>query len=134
MSLAAHHVGWVDLFGGAALIHAFAHTIGGMWRVPHGFACAVVLPYILKLTTNAMPKSRLFKLAEALEIEPKGLSTNKVASKVITANKFLLKDVNAPTLRDLGTKRTDLQRIIEEVLKWKKYFQRSVVVPSPLSL
>ena len=29
-------------------VHAIAHTLGGQYQVPHGFANAVILPYVLK--------------------------------------------------------------------------------------
>ena len=29
-------------------VHAIAHTLGGQYQVPHGFAHAVILPYVLK--------------------------------------------------------------------------------------
>lgn len=29
-------------------VHAFAHTIGGKYGVPHGLACAIVLPHVME--------------------------------------------------------------------------------------
>lgn len=43
-------------------VHAIAHSLGGKYNVPHGFANAVVLPYVLKKFGKSIYK-KLWKIA-----------------------------------------------------------------------
>lgn len=43
-------------------VHAIAHSLGGKYNVPHGFANAVILPYVLKKFGKSIYK-KLWKIA-----------------------------------------------------------------------
>ena len=52
---------WASLLGGLALanaglgaVHGFAAPLGGMFRLPHGAACAAVLPYAMEVNIRAL--------------------------------------------------------------------------------
>jgi len=52
---------WVSLLGGLALanaglgaVHGFAAPLGGMFPIPHGAACAAVLPYAMDVNVRAL--------------------------------------------------------------------------------
>lgn len=53
-----------SLFGGLALanaklgaVHGLAGPLGGMYPIPHGVACAALLPHVVKANINALTKS-----------------------------------------------------------------------------
>lgn len=48
--------GWMLGYGHTHAGHSFGHTIGAMFHVPHGVACAFALPYVLEFNAVAMPK------------------------------------------------------------------------------
>jgi len=52
---------WASLLGGLALanaglgaVHGFAAPLGGMFPIPHGVACAAVLPYAMEANVRAL--------------------------------------------------------------------------------
>lgn len=48
MAKAAYHAGINFRKASVGYVHAIAHRIGETYHIPHGFACAVVLPHVLK--------------------------------------------------------------------------------------
>ena len=69
-------------------VHAIAHTLGGMYGVPHGLANAVILPHILDYYGSSDYK-KLAELANAVGIT--GSDDEAKAKKFIQA----IKDMNA---------------------------------------
>ena len=69
-------------------VHAVAHTLGGVYGVPHGLANAVILPYVL----DAYGKSAYKKLAQLADcIEIKGENDEEKAKAFIQ----WIRDLNA---------------------------------------
>lgn len=54
-------------------VHALAHTLGGKYDIPHGYANAVILPYVLKEYDKAI-YSKIAKVVDYLGITTKNLS------------------------------------------------------------
>lgn len=57
-------------FSNASLgaVHGLAHPIGAQFGVPHGIACAILLPYVMRYNIPAVPK-RYAEIARAMGIE-----------------------------------------------------------------
>ncbi|MBI5669558.1 MAG: iron-containing alcohol dehydrogenase [Chloroflexi bacterium] len=60
-SAAREDMALVSLFGGLALanaklgaVHGFAGPLGGMFPIPHGVACATLLPYVMEANIRAL--------------------------------------------------------------------------------
>ncbi len=70
-------------------IHAVAHSLGGEYNVPHGFANAVLMPYVLESYGEAIYK-KLHKLAIAAGIADKETPDDVAATAFIQA----IKDMN----------------------------------------
>lgn len=81
---AAHLAGRAFSKSYVGYVHALAHALGGKYNVPHGFANAVLLPYVL----DAYGKKIYKKLAKAAKYC--GLADNG-DEKSVAANAFLLK-------------------------------------------
>ncbi len=48
---------------GLGLCHAVAHVLGGVYHLPHGRLCAMVLPHVMAVNESALPQyARLAKL------------------------------------------------------------------------
>lgn len=63
-------------------VHAAAHTLGGLYHVPHGLANAVIMPYVFKEYGSTAHK-RLAELADLINL------TNEGDSLEVKANKFI---------------------------------------------
>ncbi len=51
-------------------VHAIAHTLGGLYHIPHGLANSVILPYVLKTYDRSIHK-KMAKIARNIGIEGK---------------------------------------------------------------
>lgn len=63
-------------------VHAVAHSLGGEYNVPHGYANAVLLPYVLQEYGESIHK-KLSKLAVAAGICTKGTPCEQAANAFI---------------------------------------------------
>jgi alcohol dehydrogenase class IV len=57
---------------GLGAVHGFASGIGGMFRIPHGLVCAVLLPHVVKLN-NERGKNIYEQLAAIMGTDVNGL-------------------------------------------------------------
>lgn len=76
-------------------VHAIAHTLGGFYNVPHGFANAVILPYVLEYYGKSAHKP-LAELADLIGLSEKGDTDEQKAKKFIQAIKELNEKMNIP--------------------------------------
>ncbi|HHZ11771.1 MAG TPA: iron-containing alcohol dehydrogenase [Acholeplasmataceae bacterium] len=63
-------------------VHAIAHTFGGFYNIPHGFANAVILPVVLKAYGKKAQK-KLAELADLVGLSEAGETTEKKAERFI---------------------------------------------------
>lgn len=63
-------------------VHAFSHTIGGKFGVPHGLANAILLPHIMEYYLPVCQK-RFSELAISTNIDNTNLSEKELAEKFI---------------------------------------------------
>lgn len=76
-------------------IHAIAHTLGGFYQVPHGFANAIIMPYVLKYYKKSAEK-KLAELARHVEIGEDSDSNTTRSIKFIEAIKLMNKNMGIP--------------------------------------
>lgn len=74
-------------------VHAIAHTLGGFYNIPHGFANAVILPYVLEYYGESAHKS-LGELADLVGLTQKSDTDAQKAQKFINALKELNKKMD----------------------------------------
>ncbi|NMC13080.1 MAG: iron-containing alcohol dehydrogenase [Chloroflexi bacterium] len=116
-----------SLFGGLALangklgaVHGIAGPLGGMFPIPHGNACACLLPHVFEINIKALldQNNSLESLNRYLEIS-KILTGNNNAS-VDDGIKWI-KDLNQkmriPQLSKFGVREDDFPEIIEKSIK-----------------
>lgn len=116
---------------GVAGVHALAYPLGGLFKVPHGEANAVLLPYVFDYIWPAcLPKMKI--LARELQLPTTGLTDREIALSVVQAFYDLVQDVGLPvTLKDYGVKETDLDLLAKNGIEQKRLLARS---PRPYSL
>jgi len=113
-----------SLFGGLALanaklgaVHGFAGPLGGMYPIPHGVACAALLPSVVRVNINALQKENMHHPI---------LERYKTIAQILTNNpqstcddgvlwiQELCKHMNIPKLSAFGIQKEDAKEIIEK--------------------
>jgi alcohol dehydrogenase class IV len=90
MQLAAYYAGVAFTRAYVGYAHAIAHTLGGLYSVPHGLANAVLLPYVLEYYGKSVCK----RLAELSVLAGAALPTDDNKTKAL---RFIraIKELNA---------------------------------------
>ena len=100
---------------GLGLCHAFAHTLGGLFHVPHGRLNAILLPAVVSLNAEHDPT----KYAQLSRSAGLGGAANTVAVRNLKNGLIRLrKELNMPqTLAQAGIQPRDVQRAVPEIVK-----------------
>ncbi len=81
---------------GLGIDHAMAHTLSAYYDVPHGVACAMLLPIAMEFNAE-VSGSKYKDIAEALGVDTHGMTTEEYRKAAIDAVKKLSVDVGIPT-------------------------------------
>lgn len=76
-------------------IHAVAHSLGGQYGIPHGFANAVIMPYVLE-SYGKSAYEKLHRLGVIAGVSYSSDSDKVGAEKFIEAVKMLNREMNIP--------------------------------------
>ncbi|PZE22743.1 iron-containing alcohol dehydrogenase [Paenibacillus xerothermodurans] len=102
---------------GVGAVHALAYPLGGKFKVPHGVANSLLLPYVMKYNVIAN-LTKFANVANALGENTDGLSLRDAAEKAVQAMAKLSQDVGIPaTLSDVGVTAADIALLAEEAGK-----------------
>ena len=115
-----------SLYGGLAFtktsvgyIHAFAHSFGAHYGVPHGRANAIAMPHVLELSKGPAAK-RLAALARALDLGSEGDSEEQLAERFIAEIRTFIGGLGVPERVD-SLKREDIPQIAREAWREAQY-------------
>jgi alcohol dehydrogenase class IV len=102
---------------GVGAVHALAYPLGGKFKVPHGVANSLLLPYVMKYNVVAnIPK--FAEVAKAMGENVDGLSLREAADRAVKAMAKLSQDVGIPSsIRDVGVTEADIPAMAEEASK-----------------
>lgn len=102
---------------GLGLVHGMAHPLSAWYDIPHGVACASLLPTIMKFNKDYTGE-KYREIAKVLGIEKaESMSLEDVREAACQAIDQLSKDVGIPaTISELGVKEEDLPKIAEDAL------------------
>jgi alcohol dehydrogenase len=125
MSLAAMLGGWVIGFpwiGGPATIgHCISEAVGSRYKIPHGVACAIALPYAMEYNLPSL-EEKFASLAAITGENTEGLSTHEASSRAIDAVIKLMKDVDLPTsLEKAGVPSEDMTPLAEYIVNERQF-------------
>jgi alcohol dehydrogenase class IV len=110
VQIAATMAGWA--FGNAmvGLVHAMAHSLGAIARVPHGIANGILLPHVMAFNLEEALEGYALT-AEALGVREKGMDDRKAAQAAVAAVRSLLERIGHPgRLSQAGVKEEDLAK------------------------
>jgi len=99
-------------------VHAMAHSLGGLYGIPHGLANTILLPEVMEFNLQEKPE-RFMMVADALGVPVEGLKPAEAGKKAIEAVRKLRKDIGlTQTLSDFKVPkdRQSLQPLIEQAL------------------
>ncbi|MFH7326975.1 iron-containing alcohol dehydrogenase [Desulfurivibrio sp. C05AmB] len=101
---------------GVGLVHAMAYPLGGMHKIPHGLANAVLLPYVMAYNLIGAPE-RFSTLAEMFGVDVSGMTLREAAEAAVEAVWRLNDDVGIPkNLQELGIPREDIPEMAKIAL------------------
>ncbi len=80
-------------------VHAVAHSLGGKYNIQHGFANAVILPYMLKYYGKSVYK-KLYKIAKFVGLCEENVTKEVAAKLVIKKIEDMNKVMNIPSKID----------------------------------
>ncbi|MFZ0011883.1 MAG: iron-containing alcohol dehydrogenase [Halobacteriota archaeon] len=112
MQLAATMAGWAFGNSMVGLVHAMAHSIGAVSRIPHGVSCGILLPYCMDYNIDdGDPEA--FKIyatvAQALGVSTRNDEPKRAARAAVKEIFDLLKRIGHPLeLSELGVKEADI--------------------------
>ncbi len=102
MQIAASMAGWAFTVAQVGLAHAMAHTVGTLHHVPHGAACGIVLPQVMRFNVDHAA-GKLALVAQALGVDANGMTERDAALAAADAVEALMVKAGHPTkLRDVG--------------------------------
>ena len=102
MQIAASMAGWAFTIAQVGLAHGMAHTVGTLHHVPHGAACGIVLPKVMRYNVDKAA-DKLALAAQALGVHTAGMEVRDAALAAADAVEALMKKVGHPMrLRDVG--------------------------------
>lgn len=103
---------------GLGLVHGMAHPLSAWYNIPHGVACATLLPTIMNYNKD-FTDEKYRKIAIALGIQNAELMPLEAVRKAACmAIAQLSKEVGIPTtIAELGVKAEDLPKIAEDAFR-----------------
>lgn len=95
-------------------IHAIAHTLGGFYRVPHGLANAVIMPYVLDVYGDSAYQP-LSELSDLVGLCDPNVSKEVKAKAFISAIRQMNKDMAIPD-KITGIMDKDIPLMVERAI------------------
>jgi alcohol dehydrogenase class IV len=101
LQIAASMAGWAFTIAQVGLAHAMAHTLGILYNVPHGAACGIVLPAVMRFNIG-FAADKLAMVAQAIGVNTAGMDDKTAAGAAADAIENLMKETGHPMrLRDV---------------------------------
>ena len=108
MQLAATMAGWAFTIAQVGLAHGMAHTLGALHHVPHGAACGIVLPKVMRYNVDHAT-NKLAQIAQTMGVNTAGMTERDAATAAADAVESLMKKVGHPMqLREMGVPEENL--------------------------
>lgn len=100
---------------GLGLVHGMAHPLSAWYDIPHGVACATLLPTVMKYNKE-FTGNKYREIAKALNIKyAESRSIEDIRDAACEAIDALSKKVGIPaTISELGVKEADIAKIAED--------------------
>lgn len=117
MSLAATSAGAPLNIARVVLGHSISQTFGPQYKIHHGTACGITLPYIMEFYLPAIPE-KLAAIARVAGVDMAKLSIQEAAEEAVRITWKLVEDLNVPlSLRDIGISKAELETLAKRTIK-----------------
>jgi aldehyde dehydrogenase (NAD+) len=109
LQAAATMAGYAFTISFVALAHAMAHTVGMLYNVPHGAACGIMLPAVMRFNVDHVT-DKLVMIAQAMGVNTFDIDKRQAALAAADAIEDLMKSTGHPLrLRDVGVPEDGLE-------------------------
>lgn len=113
MQVAALLAGWAFSNAMVGLVHAMAHSLGAVCRIPHGLANALILPQVMRYNLTEVPEL-MRDIAAAMGISVAQLDPLAAGKAAADKMEGFLKQIGLTSrLKDLGVSPEALQQCSE---------------------
>jgi alcohol dehydrogenase len=116
MAYAEYTAGMAFSNSGLGMVHAMAHSLGGLYNLPHGVCNSILLPYVMEFNGRSAEVQKRYKLiADALEIQGSREMTPQVATTAcIEYIKNLCRQVEIPkSFKEFNVKKEDFNALAD---------------------
>ncbi len=112
MSIGALYGGVCINSSGTAAVHALAYPLGGKYKVPHGVANAMLLPYVIEFNSDVI-EDKLADIYNEMGLPNQEKLNNREKSCDVIKNIYLLvKELNIPnSIRNYGITENDVEEM-----------------------
>ena len=113
MQIAALLAGWAFSNAMLGLVHAMAHSLGAICRIPHGLANGILLPHVMRYNSDEVPELTA-DIAQAMGVAVRAMDVSTAASAAVDEMEAFIRSVGLDQhLRDLGVKEEELEKCAE---------------------
>ena len=109
------------------IVHAMGHSLGAVFKIPHGRSVAVFLPYVMEY--NLSEAASLYaEIAEAIGITDG--SDEEKARKLIEAIRNLMKEIEEPlSIKEMDIPREEFEAKLDELIEKANESTGTIVNP-----
>ncbi len=116
MAVAQYIAGMAFSNVGLGVDHGMAHPMSALHDVPHGVACAILLPVVMRYNAPAA-KEKYVDIAKVVGVYKDGMTVDEAADAACKAIEDLSKLVGIPqSLTELGIKEEDIPALAEQAI------------------
>ena len=116
MAVAQYIAGMAFSNVGLGVDHGMAHPLSALHDVPHGVACAMLLPVVMRFNAPAA-KEKYVEIAKACGVYENGMTADQAADAACKAIENLSKLVGIPQhLTDLGITEKDIPALADQAM------------------
>ncbi len=126
-----------SLYGGfclgpvnTAAVHAFAYPLGGEFKVPHGVANAVLLPFVMKFNLSHCVE-KYSRIAHRIGVSPKGSKKEQVHRMITNIRDLSLRCGIPANLKELNVPESAISEMAKAALQVKRLLDNN---PRPITL
>ena len=113
MQVAALLAGWAFSNALLGLVHAMAHSLGAVARLPHGLANGILLPHVMKFNLDEVP-DLMADIAYVMGAAPQGVEPLEAGRAAISKVEELISMIGLPkSLKEAGISREILPECAE---------------------
>ena len=110
MQIAALLAGWAFSNAMLGLVHAMAHSLGAICRIPHGLANGILLPHVMRYNSDEVSELTA-DIAQAMGVAVSSMDVSTAASAAVDEMEAFIRSVGLDQrLSDLGVREEELEK------------------------